>query len=85
MLEDFDAEALDEAGWVDDYLPHWTTAERSRARYALTDYGLQLRIDADQLEWRPEDAPLRVSESKRPPSAVRWVRRAAPTGTARTA
>ena len=61
LLEDFDAETLDETRWVDHYLPHWTTPERSRARYALTDDGLQLRIDADQLDWRPEDAPLRVS------------------------
>jgi hypothetical protein len=61
FLEDFDAQTLDQARWVDHYLPQWTTPERSLARYALTDDGLQLRIDADQLDWRPEDAPLRVS------------------------
>ncbi|MGB7450325.1 MAG: hypothetical protein WA892_14530 [Ornithinimicrobium sp.] len=47
--------------WVDHYLPQWTTPERSAARYDLTPDGLRLRIDADQLDWRVEDAPLRVS------------------------
>jgi hypothetical protein len=61
FVEDFRARILDQSRWVDHYLPHWTTPERSRARWALTDDGLQLRIEADQLDWRPEDAPLRVS------------------------
>lgn len=47
--------------WVPAYLPHWTTPDRAAARFDLTDKGLQLRIDADQPDWRPEDAPLRVS------------------------
>ncbi|RQN08808.1 hypothetical protein EHW97_05600 [Aeromicrobium camelliae] len=47
--------------WVPSYLPHWTTPERARARYALLRPGIELRIDADQRDWRPEDAPLRVS------------------------
>ena len=47
--------------WIDHYLPHWTTSERSAARYDLDAEGLRLRIDADQLDWRPEDAPMRVS------------------------
>jgi hypothetical protein len=47
--------------WVDHYLPHWTTPERSAARYETTPSGLRLRIDADQPDWRIEDAPLRVS------------------------
>ena len=47
--------------WVPHYLPHWTTPERSRARTSFSERGLELRIDADQPEWRPEDAPLRVS------------------------
>jgi hypothetical protein len=59
--ERFSGEHLDTGLWVDHYLPHWTTPERSRARYDLTGDGLRLRIDADQLDWRPEDAPLRVS------------------------
>jgi hypothetical protein len=42
-------------------LPHWTTPDRSAARYEATATGLRLRIDADQLDWRDEDAPLRVS------------------------
>ncbi|MBE1877213.1 hypothetical protein [Myceligenerans pegani] len=48
--------------WVPHYLPHWTTPERSAARYAPADGGgIALRIEEDQLDWRPEDAPLRVS------------------------
>ena len=59
--DDFTAPTLRTDLWVDHYLPHWTTPERSRARYGVTDAGLELRIDVDQLDWRPEDAPLRVS------------------------
>ena len=48
--------------WVADYLPHWTTPGRSRARYEMTGAsGLRLLIEEDQLDWREEDAPLRVS------------------------
>lgn len=47
--------------WVAHYLPHWTTPDRSAARYRLTPEGLELRIDEDQLDWRSEDAQLRVS------------------------
>ncbi len=47
--------------WVDHYLPQWTTPDRSAARYDVTAEGLRLRIEADQLDWRAEDAPLRVS------------------------
>jgi hypothetical protein len=52
---------LDPKRWVAHYLSHWTTPLRSEARYALTGAGLELRIEEDQLDWRPEDAPLRVS------------------------
>lgn len=47
--------------WVTSYLPHWTTRERAEARYRLVPAGIELKIDADQLDWRPEDAPMRVS------------------------
>ena len=47
--------------WVTRYLPHWTTPDRSEARYRITPDGLELRIERDQLDWRPEEAPLRVS------------------------
>lgn len=52
---------LDPDTWVAHYLPHWTTPERSAARVRATPSGLELRIEADQPDWRPEDAPLRVS------------------------
>jgi hypothetical protein len=59
--EHFDQESLDASRWVDHYLPHWTTPERSQAHYAVTQDGLRLRIDADQPSWRNEDGELRVS------------------------
>jgi hypothetical protein len=59
--DDFSGPALDAGRWIDHYLPHWTTPERSAARYTLGDGGLRLLIDADQPAWRPEDGELRVS------------------------
>ncbi|MCS5729187.1 glycoside hydrolase family 16 protein [Herbiconiux moechotypicola] len=54
--------ALDGALWVDHYLPHWSTPDRSRARYHLAPGGgLVLRIDADQPAWRPDEGRMRVS------------------------
>jgi hypothetical protein len=48
--------------WVDGYLPHWTTPERAQARYEMAgESGLRLLITENQLDWRDEDAPLRVS------------------------
>ena len=58
--DDFSA-GLSAQHWVPHYLPHWTTPDRSEARYRLTPEGIELRIEEDQLDWRPEDAPLRVS------------------------
>ncbi|WP_433832001.1 hypothetical protein ACQP2E_15000 [Actinoplanes sp. CA-015351] len=37
MRDDFHGPALDDKLWVDHYLPHWTTPERSRARYDFGD------------------------------------------------
>lgn len=61
VFDDDFSRGLDPDRWVAHYLPHWTTPDRSAARYALGSDGLRLRIEADQLDWRPEDAPLRVS------------------------
>ena len=59
--EDFRAPELDPARWVAHYLPHWTTPDRSAARYELRRGLLTLRIDADQPAWLPEDGAMRVS------------------------
>lgn len=62
FADDFSSAILREDLWVAHYLPHWTTPERSRARFELAgDEGIRLLIEQDQLDWRPEDAPLRVS------------------------
>ncbi|MEV7797726.1 hypothetical protein AB0O14_01420 [Microbacterium foliorum] len=60
LTDDF-SRGLDAEKWVPHYLPHWTLPERSEARFAFVEGGLELRIEHDQLDWRPEDAPLRVS------------------------
>ena len=59
--ENFAGPALDPGRWVAHYLPQWTTAERSAARYELHPGLLRLRIDADQPAWRVEDGEMRVS------------------------
>ena len=60
VSDDF-ADGPDPALWVPSYLAHWTTPDRAAARFDARPDGLRLRIDADQPDWRPEDAPLRVS------------------------
>jgi hypothetical protein len=59
--ETFTEPGLDPGRWVAHYLPHWTTPERSAARYELEPGALRLRIDADQPAWRSEDGEMRVS------------------------
>jgi hypothetical protein len=61
FAEDFAGPELDAGKWVGHYLPHWTTPDRSAARYDLRPGTLRLRIDADQPAWRPEDGEMRVS------------------------
>ncbi len=58
--DEFDEGMLSGERWVDQYLPQWTTPERSEARYDF-DNGLRLRIDVDQLAWREDEGPMRVS------------------------
>jgi len=61
FADDFTGDRLDSRRWIAHYLPHWTTLERSAARFDLGDNGLRLRIDADQPAWRVEDGRMRVS------------------------
>ena len=61
FAEDFTGTEVDPSRWVTHYLPHWTTPERSAARYDPLPGVLRLRIDADQPAWRPDDGELRVS------------------------
>lgn len=58
--EDFSS-GLDPRWWIPEYLPQWTTPDRSAARWRSVSDGLELRIEEDQPQWREEDAPLRVS------------------------
>ncbi|HYI25014.1 MAG TPA: glycoside hydrolase family 16 protein, partial [Thermomicrobiales bacterium] len=59
--EQFDNATLNPERWVDHFVPHWTTPDRSAARYDLADGVLRLRIDADQPAWRVEEGELRAS------------------------
>lgn len=61
VLDDDFSGGLAGRWWVPAYLPHWTTSDRAAARFRLVSGGLELRIEEDQPDWRPEDAPLRVS------------------------
>src|SRR5918994_7027511 len=58
----FDGDELDEGRWIPYYLPHWSTWERSAARYEVGGGCLRLLIEADQQPWCPElDGQVRVS------------------------
>ena len=58
----FESAGLDLTRWLPCYLPHWSSRERSAARYEIRDSALRLLIDADQEPWCPElDGDLRVS------------------------
>ena len=49
-------------GWIPYYLPHWSSRERTAARWVVADDLLTLRIDVDQPPWCPEfDGSTRVS------------------------
>ncbi len=60
--DQFDGQALNGSLWVPYYLPQWSSAARSAARYELVDSRLHLLIEADQGPWCPEfDGETRVS------------------------
>ena len=59
--EPFAGDDLDHDRWVPHYLPHWTTPDRSAARYCIGGGVLRLLIEADQPAWLPADGPMRVS------------------------
>lgn len=60
--ERFEGRELDRTHWLPWYLPHWSSRERTAARYTLGDGTLRLRIDADTPEWSPGlDPGVRVS------------------------
>jgi hypothetical protein len=60
--EHFDEGVLDETVWWPYYLPHWSSRERTEARYSVAPAGLELLIDAETPPWSPEfDGGIRVS------------------------
>jgi hypothetical protein len=60
--ETFDGDALDPSRWLPYYLPHWSSRERSAARYEIGGGHLRLLIESNQEPWCPEfDGENRVS------------------------
>lgn len=60
--ETFNGQQLNLDRWLPHYLPHWSSRERSAARYRLEEGRLHLRIEHDQEPWCPElDGEIRVS------------------------
>ena len=60
--ERFGEGVLDEKVWWPHYLPHWSSRERTAARYRIAPDALELFIDADTPPWSPEfDGDNRVS------------------------
>ena len=58
----FETGRLDPERWIAAYLPHWTTPERSAARYRFDGGRLVLEITADTEPWCPDhDGDVRVS------------------------
>lgn len=58
----FEADVLDRDRWLPYYLPHWSSRQRSAARYELDGGVLRLVIEADQEPWCPAlDGDVRVS------------------------
>ena len=60
--EPFGEGVLDETLWWPHYLPHWSSRDRTAARYAVDPEGLELRIEADTRPWAPDvDGDIRCS------------------------
>lgn len=60
--DEFNQGQLDTNKWIPYYLPHWSSREKSAARYSFRDDCLLLRIDDDQEPWSPElDGDLKCS------------------------
>ena len=63
LVERFDGTDLDTGIWLPYYLPHWSSREKTRAAYEVSDGELRLFIPEDQGLWCEgvHDGPLRVS------------------------
>lgn len=58
----FEDDRLHPGRWFPYYLPHWSTRERSAARYEVGGGVLRLLVEPDQEPWCPElDGEVRVS------------------------
>lgn len=62
FADDFDQPSLNLENWFPYYLPHWSSQDRTKARYQIQDSYLRLSIEHDQQPWCPEfDGDVKVS------------------------
>ena len=62
LKQEFVESKLDLAVWIPYYLPHWSSKEKTKARYSLKDGKLDLQIEFDQEPWSKEfNGEIRVS------------------------
>ncbi|WP_199708126.1 glycoside hydrolase family 16 protein [Algoriphagus lacus] len=62
LNETFEEPQLNEQVWIPYYLSHWSSREKTKARYELKDGLLHLKIDHNQEPWSKEfNGDIRVS------------------------
>jgi hypothetical protein len=60
--DEFDDALLNLENWFPYYLPHWSSQQRTKARYRIKDSYLRLCVEPDQQPWCPEfDGDVKVS------------------------
>lgn len=52
--DEFDGPGLSLDKWIPNYLPHWSSREKSQPNYAFKDGNLVLQITQEQQPWCPE-------------------------------
>ncbi len=52
--DEFEGSSLNTDKWIPYYLPHWSSRERTAAKYTLEESALVLQIAADHQPWCPE-------------------------------
>jgi hypothetical protein len=67
--DSFDGQALHMDRWLPHYLPHWSSRDRSAARYQMGGDGVRLLIDAREfhvyaVDWTPNDVTFFVDDSR---------------------
>ena len=62
LNENFENDQLNDQVWIPYYLPHWSSREKTKARYEINAGLLHLKIEYDQQPWSKEfNRDIRVS------------------------